>query len=587
MTYFMRFWSKIVHKAEIHTIRTKLIISFLLIALIPLTIMSIFSYNSYHVSMTEKISEYSQNVINSMARDLNEYFLDIEVLLTKNQDFYIDQFIKLMQGEDFNNRKYAFRLWEDFNNLTRAKPGIEEIGLVFSDGRRLGSTGLYTMDYSDFYNKVQASMLPSGVAIFGPNTSFLNKAVITMARSYPSPDAEKKVFLVADINLERLALITDVKLGATGYIFLADEQGRIIYHPKVNKIGSISPFYNKGNSRGFQNGKMDDLFLTTSFSEVTGWNIISVVDAGEFLSELATIRKLTLIVVGLILLAVISLSLYLSHALSRPIKELQSLTKRAANNELSIYIESKGKDEIAQLGNSFNKMIARIRKLMSENVKEQKMLRKLEMESLNKQIKPHFIYNTLDLIIGQLESNNTSKASYLIEALGRFFRLSLSGGREIVPIANEIDHVRNYLFIQQLRHGEEYEYEIIIEDQEIKSFFIPRLLLQPLVENAIDHGVLHRKAGGKITLTAYRSGRDVIFKIQDNGPGIEKEKLREINGILRGTSDLKNEKEYFGLRNVNRRAQLVFGENYGVFLKNNEEQGAQAILKIKILEEPA
>src|SRR5690606_22278378 len=112
-----------------------------------------------------------------------------------------------------------------------------------------------------------------------------------------------------------------------------------------------------------------------------------------------------------------------------------------------------------------------------ENVKEQKLLRQLEMESLNNQIKPHFIYNTLDLIIGQLESNNTSQASYLIEALGNFFRLSLSQGREIVPIASEVEHVRNYLFIQQLRHGEEYQYEIEIKDPHILNHYIPRLLL--------------------------------------------------------------------------------------------------------------
>ncbi|HPT82418.1 MAG TPA: histidine kinase, partial [Limnochordia bacterium] len=283
-------------------------------------------------------------------------------------------------------------------------------------------------------------------------------------------------------------------------------------------------------------------------------------------------------------IGVVLLAAYLSHALSRPIKELQDLTNRAANNELSVHIEPSGNDEIAQLGHSFNKMIRRIQDLMAENVKEQELLRKLELESLDNQIKPHFIYNTLDLIIGQLESNKTEEATYLIEALGNFFRLSLSKGREIVPIASEVEHVRNYLFIQQLRHGGEYRYEIIIEDEEILSKYIPRLLLQPLVENAIYHGILRAGREGTITIRASQRGGDIVFEIADDGMGIEPAKLEDINEVLRGLRPLNNEREYFGLRNVNKRAQLRFGPEYGVVLESRLGQGTTAILTIRALE---
>ena len=364
-------------------------------------------------------------------------------------------------------------------------------------------------------------------------------------------------------------MITNVKLGKNSFIFLADPQGRVIYHPDLEQIGTISPYYEQGQYGKVHGGDNRELFFTTAHSEITGWSIVNF----------------TLLVIGLIFLGVILLAVYLSHSLSRPIQELQDFTQRAANSELSVHIETRGKDEIAQLGHSFNKMINQIQELMSENVEEQKLLRKLEMESLDNQIKPHFIYNTLDLIIGQLESNNTSQASYLIEALGNFFRLSLSKGREIVPIASEVEHVRNYLFIQQLRHGEEYQYEIIVEDPRILEHYIPRLLLQPLVENAIYHGILRSQRQGKITIVVYGVNSDIIFEIHDDGQGIEPGKLQDVNEVLRGVRQLRNEKEYFGLRNVNKRAQLMFGEEYGVVLTSVVNEGTTAILKIKAIEE--
>ena len=583
------FWLKLAKKTEIHTIRTKLILSFLVIALIPLGIMAVFSYQTFSGSLTQSVAEYSHEVVSRMAKDLDEYFADLEVLLDRDQDFYMDQLVKLVDGNDFNNRKYVFRIWEDLNNLYRVKPGLEEISLVFSGGNRLSNYGLYTLNFASFQRQFQSNLQERGIAILGPQQNFLNQTVVTMVKPYTSSTAENAVFMTADINLDRLANITDVRFGTRGYVFVADELGRIIYHPSLEELGTPSGFYLDTEPHGFADGffdyKNERLFLTTAYSPVTGWSVVSVAYADEIGAQVAPIQRITLVVTALILVGVVLLSIYLSHALSRPIKELQDLTKRAANQELSVHIEPQGNDEIAMLGHSFNKMIRRIQELMDENVREQKLLRKLEMASLDNQIKPHFIYNTLDLIIGQLESNQNELASSLIEALGSFFRLSLSKGREVVPIASEVEHVRTYLFIQQLRHGDEYEYEMTIEES-IRDKFIPRLLLQPLVENAIYHGILRANRQGRIRIEGFQdAGGDIIFEIQDDGAGIEPDKLQDINEVLRGERSLQNEKEYFGLRNVNKRARLMFGVEYGVVLASEVGQGTKAILSIKAMEE--
>lgn len=589
MIRFDRFLSGVARKTEIHTIRTKLIISFLLMGLLPLTIMSIFSYQTYFGSLASKVDEYSQEVIDRMARDLDEYFEDIEALLMREQDFYISQLIKLMQGNDYNNRKYTFRIWEDFSNLHRIKPGLEEIALTFADGKRVSTYGLYVIDIGEFVSRVEGELQPRGTAIIGPHNNFLNRSVVTIVRPFISSSNGTSTFISADINLNRLATVANLSLGRHGFVFIADSNGRIVFHPDHDEIGKVSDFYQADVLHGFQEGinrhDNQEFIVTKAHSPVTDWSIVSVAYADEIGAELAPIQKITWLVVSLVFLGVILLAVFLSHSVSRPIKELQDLTQRAANNELSVHIEPQGKDEIANLGHSFNKMIRRIQELMSENVREQKLLRKLEMESLDNQIKPHFIYNTLDMIIGQLESNNNDKAGYLIEALGNFFRLSLSKGREIVPIANELEHVRNYLFIQQLRHGEEYEYDIQVKDPSILNVFIPRLLLQPIVENAIYHGVLPADHQGKISITAYCEGTDICFEVKDDGVGIPQEKLKEINEVLSGQQKPGNEKAFFGLRNVNRRAKLAFGENYGIVMHSKPGSGTTAILRTRALDE--
>jgi two-component system sensor histidine kinase YesM len=202
------------------------------------------------------------------------------------------------------------------------------------------------------------------------------------------------------------------------------------------------------------------------------------------------------------------------------------------------------------------------------------------MESLDNQIKPHFIYNTLDLIIGLLENEKIDEAAHMVEALGKFFRLSLSHGKEMVLIRNEIKHVKNYLFIQQYRHGNEYEYIVDIEDLEIMDKHIPKLILQPIVENAIYHGILPAEKKGLIIIKGYYKDKNIYFEVIDNGVGIEAEKVEEINNILAGKIKTDDKKKYFGLRNVDRRLKLMYGGASGLMVESRA--GEKTIVTIRI-----
>lgn len=518
---FNNLFKKIFNKIGIHTIRTKLIISFLVIGLLPVLLFGLLSFNIYRGAINDRISEYSQEMVNRMERDLEDYISEIETFLSREQDFYINQFIKLTQANDFrNNRKYAFRIWEDFNNLKQMKPGLDDIAITFQDGRRISSYGTFNIDIENFKDRMYPNL--SGEIFFtSPYKSYFQQEVITIVSSYYPEIAEENVLISADIDLDVLANLTDFNLGEKSYFLIADQNGDIIYHPEQSRIGEKSLLY----SDGFPDRKVklngEQYILTSTFSNSTGWYIISMASADEVEAELNYITNITVYITLIVLLIIILLTVYLSSSLSKPIQKLQELTHRASENDLSVKIDISGEDEIAELGQSFNKMIRRINKLMEQNVREQKLLRKLEMESLDNQIKPHFIYNTLDLIIGLLESKDFDRATHMVEALGKFFRLSLSHGKEMVLIRNEIKHVKNYLFIQQFRHGEEYEYIIDIEDFEIMDKHIPKLILQPIVENAIYHGLLPVDNKGLIIVKGFREDDNIYFNLNSASKNTE------------------------------------------------------------------
>lgn len=543
----------------IHSIRTRLILSYLATALLPVAILGWLSVDVYLGSMTERVTDYSVEVVNRVAQDIDEYFRDIDFLLTRDPDFYIDQFIKLVQNNSVtNSRKYVFRIWEDFNNLRRVKPGLEDIAITFADGRILSSYGFYFTDFVPHGNTVSYS---------GPRVNRFGKEVVTMVRPYAS-DGRRDVWVSADINLERLASMANLKASPRGYVYIMDQDGQIVFSPHGHEVEDS-----------------EEVLINTVDSEVTGWKIVSVVYADEVEAELAYLKRLTYGGITLVLVGVGFLAVYLSHAISHPIRRLQEFARQATLDAAAEDLPVAGRDEIAQLSTDFRTMLARIGELMSENLKEQKLLRKLEIESLTNQIKPHFIYNTLDMIIGQLEQEQTEEAIYLIEALGNFFRLSLSQGREIVKVASEIEHVRNYLYIQQLRHGQGYQYHIQVQEPEVLEFLMPRLLLQPLVENAIFHGILRADRPGRVEVLVSRSHNGIVFTVSDNGVGMKPEELEQINGILAGEIPAQEDRPCFGLMNVQKRAQLIFGKEYGLTLESEPGQGTRTILKIGFLDE--
>ena len=270
----------------------------------------------------------------------------------------------------------------------------------------------------------------------------------------------------------------------------------------------------------------------------------------------------------------------LSKSIYTPIKKLHDVTTTITKNDLQALMTSDNVDEITELGMSFNIMIGKIKELLDSKIKEQENLKKAELRALQAQINPHFLYNTLDTIIWMAESKQTDQVVRIVSALSSFFRISLSKGMDWITIGEDLERIRSYLTIQQMRYRDILDFKIDA-DGEVAEYTILKLILQPLVENALYHGIKNKRQGGTITVRARRSGRDeVLIEVDDDGIGFTPEKLKQLRADLEDDSDDIKLESGFGIGNVNKRIRLYYGKPYGISVESEYTTGTRVTLVI-------
>ena len=286
----------------------------------------------------------------------------------------------------------------------------------------------------------------------------------------------------------------------------------------------------------------------------------------EYQNFFVAMIRSSIIVFAVILLAIIFLSYQIPRSITRPIKRLSEVTDQVAKGDLTVRSNVRAGAEVNVLNDSLNTMIDKINELLEQVTKEQVRLRKAEFELLQAQINPHFLYNTLDAIVWLAEAGEQKKVVSMVGSLSEFFRMSLNQGKDIVSVKEELQHVRSYLEIQQVRYQDILEYELHVPES-LNTYLIPKITIQPLVENALYHGIKNKRGVGKITITGYEEEGIFFLLIEDNGIGITQERLEQVrNGIL---GKVSTGKAIYGLYNVNERIRLNFGEEYGISLDSS------------------
>ncbi len=270
----------------------------------------------------------------------------------------------------------------------------------------------------------------------------------------------------------------------------------------------------------------------------------------------------------------------LSKSIYTPIKKLHDVTTTITKNDLQALMTSDNVDEITELGMSFNIMIGKIKELLDSKIKEQESLKKAELRALQAQINPHFLYNTLDTIIWMAESKQTDQVVQIVTALSSFFRISLSKGMDWITIGEELERIRSYLTIQQMRYRDILNFRIEADELVIENTIL-KLVLQPLVENALYHGIKNKRQGGTIIVRAKpRGNNEVQLEVEDDGIGFTPEKLAKLRAELEDdTGDIKLESG-FGIGNVNKRIRLYYGKPYGLTVESEYTTGTRVTLVI-------
>ena len=390
--------------------------------------------------------------------------------------------------------------------------------------------------------------------------------------------------LLVDMNYSSIEqLLEKANTDTSGeYVYLMAPDGEIIYHPKQNLIHMGLYEENNTEAAGYEDTTVKENFhgekrlVTVKTISYTGWKLISVVPMKSFSMGMTGMRNLVVLLVALTVLAVVILNQMVSARISKPLRRLNDSVKEweAGNMNPDIYIG--GSMEVEHLGKTLRSTVAQIRQLMDDIVVEQEEKRKSELDALQSQINPHFLYNTLDSIVWMITGERYDDAVFMITQLASLFRISLSKGKTVIKIEDEVKHARNYMNIQKIRYKNSFEVDFQIEE-DILDGCIVKLVLQPLLENAIYYGMEFMDGEGEIHVRGYRKDKDVYLEVEDNGLGMPEEEAAE----------LLNEKERphkhgsgVGLVNVHSRLKLRFGEAYGLVIHSCPDEGMMVQIHI-------
>ena len=393
--------------------------------------------------------------------------------------------------------------------------------------------------------------------------------VVTMTA--PLQDGGKAAWVSLDLSFSSLSsAINNVGIGSRGYCFLLDSDGNLVYHPQQQLIYADLKSENTADLAGMADGVYDNGTVITCVKSVgdSGWRVVGVSYVDELVDRnMSEMVRLSLMLGVLVLVAAVLTSWVLSNLLGRPLRGLaQAMERFETDADHFTYHPVGGTREVQELSASFSHMVVRIQQLMVTVRQEEINLRKTELKALQAQINPHFLYNTLDSIAWMCEQGQNADAVQMVHALARLFRISISKGHELIPIAKEIEHAESYLQIQKYRYKNRFSYDFQV-DPSCLDYLCNKITLQPIIENAINHGLDLLVEEGHIQVEVKPDGDDIVFRVIDDGVGMSPEQVQAI------MNQKPKDHTGIGIRNVNDRLKIYFGKQYGLRIESVPDEG--------------
>ena len=569
-----------------NSLRVKLgIIAIVLIA-IPLLVVS-FTYSSTVKDIIK--NKYTETAIQSVFEtgEKLDFILDdireFSTVITSNSELLY-----------MLNHKYDFRADEYgrvLRNFITSRDDIEVIDLVLADAYySVGAKKINRLErISPQLEKSsgQPLWLPTKSEEIEILSGKFKKNYFTLARKVVDFNTlEAYGYLL--IDLEEVILeqaYSGILDSEKVEVLICDDQGNIISHSDKKKIGSSikgEPYANEvladinGHNYVQYKTNIDNVAIYSTI-ENNGWKIIKTISTDYLYEEINRIQRyfnVGGVIYGLVIILYI---LFFSFRYTEPMMKMMSVIKKVEQGDLTVRTEVKSNDEVGQLGNSLNNMIGEMQVLIEQLIREEQEKKEVELEALHAQINPHFLYNTLNTIKWMAKIQGNSSVSKAITALVKLLRISTNLGRGMISLKEEIDYVMNYIVIQKLRFRKSIDIAYNIDD-DCMNLTVPKLILQPIVENSIIHGMEDEQQELNIEINGFVKEDKLIIEVQDDGPGIEDEILKD---ILRNASD-KDKFSKVGLNNVNQRIKLYCGADFGLKVETELGMGTKVVVTLPI-----
>ncbi len=567
-------------------------------------IVILFGLIHYQMSASRITAEAKQNtvqMIGNACSDINELFLQTyQVCSAMNDDIGMQRLVR----REFSSQKEIFSSDLEGSMEMMVLPSYNKdifgVYVLGDNGGRYksNSASFLVSDLMDtpWYRIIHATGKPqwfppheNSYVVRTPGISFVSIGIPFIDKA----TGRTKGVVLADIESEKLSEIAGRAVSGNGDVFLMDERNRIMNLSALPESGSL-----------WRNGESVELarqIVEDNLSEIpeygvshvleergqlvvyqtldqADWKIVGVIPKRAITESVNYIKILMIMLAAVAVAVSMIVAELVAESVTRPIDTLVDAMEQVYVGNLDVSVQTGRTDEIGVLYRSFNHMTGEMKRLIDAIYREQEALRKQELKALQAQINPHFLYNTLDSIIWSLRMKQVEESIEMLAALTDFFKISLSKGKDIITIEEEVKHVSSYLSIQHQRYREKFDYDINV-DPALPGCRTPKLILQPIVENAIYHGLKPKEGTGYLYIHIFSEGDDILMRVEDTGMGMPKERVEKLNMELASVSSDQQGTGY-GVRNVNDKIKIVFGKTCGVEIQSVEGEGTIVTLRI-------
>jgi two-component system sensor histidine kinase YesM len=567
---------------------SRLLMAFIFIGVIPLIIIGFISYSVLTDSLMNTISNQAYNNVAKISEHidrLNSEYGEIIIYLLKEDELILNALIKGTR--------------EDYDVIYKkilVMAGRKNTGffIINTTGSVIFSTHSLPSHYDPQVNRdrgifKEMDSKKNGYIIYPHHytNSSGDNIVYSIGRSLRDEKDHIIGYIIIDIYKTHIVEICDnfntqlnLDLLVLNHDFLTIANLR---KPKGDGELFSAPYLKRIKNEGkglfiFKDHQQLIAFYESKYSRMI---VVGVMPIAIILENSNFIKWITILTCLASLTICVLLAVLITRNISQPIKKLVYCMNQVEKGDLSAKADYQRWDEFGILGKSYNNMIDRIKELLGKIVDKQNQLREYEIKALQAQINPHFLYNTLDSIKWLAKMNGVNEISLIATQLGKLLRSSISYNGELLSVEESINNIKSYLNIQKIRYSGKFDTSFQI-DPEIKDCLIPKLILQPLVENAVLHGLENKEGKGLVSINGYKKGNDLIFEIIDDGVGIDAEKVKAINA----GHDFHSSSASIGIQNINRRVKLYYGDEYGLLIESEKNKGTKIILKMPIVIPP-